>query len=186
MIGKHWLISMVAVMALSACIGPGDNSGVKGQGENILPEMTGIDLLGQERTIPSTFTGKWNIVAIAFEREQQEDVNTWIPVADEMMLEIDGLKFYEVPLIYEMNMAMRSWVNNGMRAGISDPVARERTITVYTDREKFLSLMDMDTDSIYVLLVDAQGKILWRHEGIATPEAIRALRAYLSEHANID
>ena len=172
------------MVMLSSCIGMGENSEIKAMGEKNFPVMTGIDLLGEERILPKSFTGRFNLVAVAFEREQQEDVNTWIPVAEKLMQKHSSLKFYEIPLIYKMNAAMRGWINIGMRAVIEDKTSRERTITVYTDRDKFTSLMNMQTQSIYVLLLDDKGKIHWKHEGVTTEKAIQSLSRLLEEYTH--
>ena len=170
------LLAFIPLFALTACIGSGENSDVQSQGDNTIPQMVGKDLMGDDRPIPNSFEGNLNIVTFAFEREQQENVNTWIPHAEAMEQEFRSVRFYEIPLIYEMNAFMRGWVNNGMRSGIPSEKARERTITVYTDRDKFLDMMNMQTDSIYTLLVNKDGKILWRASGDATDEKIAALR----------
>ena len=170
-----------AVFMVTACIGAGPISNIKPLGDNIFPQMEGIDLLGETRVVPTTFAGDLNIVAVAFEREQQKDVNTWIEVAEGMMEENPSLKFYELPVIYEVNGMYRTWINNGMRSGIPSEAARERTITVYTDREKFTSMMDMTTTEISVLLIDDKGKILWRHDGIATKQAVTSLENKIKE-----
>lgn len=165
---------------LSACIGAGAVSPIAQQGgPGVFPEMVGIDLLGQERLIPASFAKEFHIIAIGFERDHQEDINTWISVADELMAQHEALGFYEVPVIYELSAPYRFWVNNGMRSGIPSEKARERTITVYTDRPKFLEMMDMSPDRIYVLLVDPEGNILWREQGAATPASISSLRQTL-------
>lgn len=176
---------------LFGCIGAGSVSTIKenqaggGSGATetvIMPFVTGIDLLGAERQIPNGengFEGQKNLVVFAFEREHQEDVNTWIAMADELMAQYYDLRFYEVPVIEELNAAYRLWVNNGMRSGIPGEKARERTITVYTDVEKFTRLMDMQTDRIYLFLMDQNGRTLWRTEGPAQPEDVQDLKRFL-------
>lgn len=172
----------MAGLALASCIGPGSNSEiVRPDGEAQFPPLKGIDLLGESRQLPDTFAGELNIVAVAFRQEQQEAVNSWIPVAEDLMQRYDGLRFYEIPLIYEMTALGRAWVNNGMRSGILDNIARERTITVYTDRDAFWEIMDMQESEISLLLVDDRGQILWRHDGVADEEAIAALRRQVAE-----
>ena len=171
-----YLLAAITLFGLSACIGAGKNTELHPQGSSKIPHMTGIDLTGQERPIPESLDGKLNILVFAFQREQQENVNTWIPRAEGLMTDFPELRFYEIPLIYEMNGLMRGWVNNGMRAGVKDTVSRERTITVYTDREQFLNLMDMREETIYTVLVDETGNVLWRQEGDATDEKVESLR----------
>ncbi len=174
-------LMMGSLCVLSACIGAGQISAIKDFKDGYFPSLRGIDLHGQERVIPQDFTNDFNLIAVAFEREQQEDVNTWIEVADNIMQERDDVSFYEIPLIYEMGAFNRSIVNNGMRSGIEDEIARKRTVTVYTDRDQFLDLMDMQSDRIYVLLLDRDGKILWRESGVVNKQFVSDLNGFLSE-----
>jgi hypothetical protein len=175
-------LALMTLLGLSACIGTGQNTDIQAKGEGKIPAMTGIDLLGEDRPIPDSFKGELNIVTFAFEREQQANVDTWIPSAEALVDEIDGLDFYEIPLIYEMNPVMRGWVNNGMRSGIPGERARERTITVYTDRDEFLNMMDMTTETIYTLLVNREGSILWREEGDMTDEKLASLKQAIADN----
>lgn len=170
-----------AVFALSACIGAGDISDVNRASKDVFPSMQGIDLLGNERAIPDSFQGELNIVVVAFEREQQEEVNTWIAVAEDIMPAHAGLRFYEIPLIYELNALYRTWINNGMRAGIPSKASRERTITVYTERPKVMEMMNWKADTIYAYLIDQKGRILWRENGVATEETAKALEKKIRE-----
>lgn len=174
------LFIMVGIL-LSGCIGAGKVSDVgDGSGEKF-PPLTGIDLMGYERQIPDSFAGRYNLVAVAFEQEQQADVDTWIAVADTLKSVHPDLRFYEVPLIYEIGVTGRFWINNGMRSGIPSDEARERTITVYTDREDFFKKTGMQAGEISVLLLDDKGAVLWRHDGPATQEAATALKEVLAK-----
>lgn len=178
------LILMGAVMImLSGCIlDSGSNTKVAENGDNNFPTMTGMDLLGEDRVIPAEFDGDYNLVVLAFEREQQKDVNSWIEEADRLKAEHPDLKFYEIPVIYEMSALGRLWVNNGMQSGIPSEEDRARTITVYTDREDFMEIMEMDIESIYPLLLSGEGKILWRGKGPVDPVQLEEMKAFLIEN----
>tara|TARA_Y100001001_G_scaffold26698_1_gene22398 strand:+ start:615 stop:1127 length:513 start_codon:yes stop_codon:yes gene_type:complete len=151
---------------LTACIGPGEIASFQKQSAGHFPDLVGINLHGETVPVPQSFEGEYNLVVVAFKREQQEQVNEWIALADELMKEYETLSFYELPVIYELPAPMRSWINNGMRSGIPGPQARSRTITIYTDREKFFAEMAMSEDYIYPLMLDGKGKILWRGQGV--------------------
>ena len=69
----------------------------------------------------------------------------------------------------------RFWVNNGMRSGIQDSDARNRTITVYTQRDEFAQYMGLDMNTITTFLLDNDGTILWRQSGAMTNQAKTAL-----------
>lgn len=159
------------------CIGAGANSSVTPGGAGVFPTVTGINLEGEEKTIPRDLGGELRVVCIAFERQQQEDVNTWLDKLTPEILAEHNLHFYELPVIYEASQAFRLWVNNGMRAGIRDVAARQRTITVYTDRDAFTSQLGLRLSSITTMLLDTHGTIVWRADGRATDAALQELLA---------
>ncbi len=171
----------LSAFSLTACIGAGrvsDVGPVAAPGTTF-PSVAGINLEGEEILLPDGFAGRLNLVAVAFEREQQADVDTWIGASETLASERD-LRFYEVPTIYEAGAAFRLWVNNGMRAGIPGPEARARTITVYLDREAFLETLAIpDMTSIHVFLLDDAGRVLWRTAGVATADKLDELQRKL-------
>ncbi len=165
------------LFALQACmIGAGENSKIEANKNSYFPKITGIDLDGKKQELPAVFKNKFNLVIVAFKREQQAEVDTWIKAIEPILKENSNLSFYEIPLIYELSTFSRMWVNNGMRFGIPNEVARKRTITVYTNREEFFRITKMQEDKIYALLIDASGKILWKSEGIAKNDNIAAVK----------
>lgn len=170
---------LLAVCGYVFMIGPGEISPLSKPQSKMFPTLVGIDLEGKDFVLPDSFSKPLNLVVVAFERHQQKDVDTWIQVADDLITRHQDLAFFEVPLIYELKAPYRFWINNGMRAGIQDPKARQRTITVYTEREAFLAFMDMKTTSIYALLLTQKGEILWQAQGTATPENQKSLQAIL-------
>lgn len=166
-----------ALLAIQSCmIGAGENSKIEAGKNDYFPKLSGIDLNGRKRDLPSGFDKKLNLVIIAFKREQQVEVDSWIKAAEPLLKENHDLGFYEIPLIYELSAFKRMWVNNGMRFGISNKVARERTITVYTNRDEFFKIAKMQEDTIYGLLIDDSGKILWKSEGVADGTKIKSLQ----------
>ena len=170
------------------CIGAGANSAVKPGAPGMFPTVTGINLEGEEKQIPHELPGSLRILCVAFERQQQEDVNTWIDRLTPEVLQQHDLAFYELPVIYEASQAFRLWVNNGMRAGIRDDLARRRTFTVYTDRQAFTANLGFSLSSISTVLIDKSGKILWRADGPATEanfgELLRAVEEAASRKAS--
>ena len=175
---RYGLIALLS-MTLMGCIGAGKLTSLSNQKDGYFPTLTGIDLMGVDRTIPETFNGKYNLIAVAFEREQQEIINTWITEADKLEASNKNFKFYEIPVIYELNALWRTWINNGMRSGIPDENARLRTITVYTERDKFLDFMKMNKDTVYLLSLDQNGKIIWQETGNASEDKIKSLKKKL-------
>jgi hypothetical protein len=170
------------MLTLTGCIGAGENAAIKDNGPLSFPSVTGIDLLGNERSLPANFTGQLNIVAVAFQRQQQQLVDSWIKAAEQIIANYPQVRFYELPVIYKTNALYRTWINNGMRAGIPETAARQRTITLYTDRQRFTQLLNMQQDHIYVLLLNNKGKILWRTKDAADADKIAVLKARIVAH----
>lgn len=178
-----YLTLLITLLTLQSCmIGAGENSKVEANKNNYFPKLTGIDLDGNKKELPQAFAGKLNIVIVAFKREQQSEVDTWIKTAEPILQKNPQVNFYEIPLIYELSAFSRAWVNNGMRFGIPDKIARKRTITVYTDRNKFFEITKMKEEKIYALLLNNDGKILWKVEGIADDSKTKNLLKVISKN----
>jgi hypothetical protein len=132
----------------------------------VFPFVRGENLEGRAFTLPADLKGTYNLLFIAFQREQQIDINSWLPFAKQQVKEHPSLAYYELPTIYRGNPLFRWGLNTGMRMGIPDKKAREVTITLYLDKQAFRKALDMpDEERIYVLLVNSKGEVLWRVEG---------------------
>ena len=145
--------------------------------ETRFPDIEGKSLAGSHFQLPGDFDGDPTLALIAFNRHQQDHIDTWIPLAVELQEQHAGLKCYEVPVIPRGYRLVSWFIDGGMRTGIPDPAIRETTITVYTDVAKFLSALDLDDDSeVHALLVTSDGTIAWRAVGALTAEAEAELR----------
>jgi len=119
---------------------------------------------------------------VAFKQHQQLSINTWIPYAQEIEASIPGFVYYELPTINSMPVLTRTFINEGMRAGIPDQTARERTVTLYLDKQVFKSALDISSeDDIYIFLVDRNGNIYWQTKGEYTQEKGIELRQSILE-----
>lgn len=168
----------------SCIIGASQNSSIKALENSHFPQINGANLNGKNFNLPIDFSGKFNIIAIGFEREHQDAINTWIPSLQKIIDSNKNLsiKFYELPVIYELGRFSRAWINNGMRLGIRDSQARDRTITIFTNRDKFFEILNMQGDKIYLLLLNNNGKILWRCDGEMTKDKLNLLEKTLNSY----
>lgn len=144
--------------------------------------VVGSNLLRHKVTLPDDLQGEFNLLFMAFQQWQQALVDGWMPFARQLEVDVPGLYYYEIPVIYKMNFLARTFLNEGMRAGIPDPVARQKTITLYLDKPDFRQELDIShEETIQVLLLDRQGNILWREEGAFSAEKGQSLRRTLHE-----
>ena len=144
------------------------------------PVVKSDNLEGRTFTLPTDFGGERNVVFVAFQREQQEDVDTWVPFVTKQIAANPGTEYYELPTIKKMISPMKWMINKGMSGGISDKAAREHTITLYIDKEPFKKALAIsDEKVIQVLIVDRAGTVLWRTSGLFSDEKGVALATAL-------
>jgi hypothetical protein len=130
------------------------------------PSVSGSNLEQRPFNLPQDFEGKLNLVALAFEQWQQNEVNSWLPTVTMLEELYPNLKFYELPTLTQFNGLFQSAIDGGMRSGIPDIATREVTITLYLDRAAFMRSLEIpDAKAIVLLLVDNEGKIYWRGQG---------------------
>lgn len=144
------------------------------------PDDRGANLEGRDFSLPRDFEGEQNLVFVAFQREQQEDVDTWVPLAKRLARERPGLRYYEIPTLNRGWRLFRPMIDGGMRGGIPDRSAREATITLYIAKEPFRQALGIpDEERIHTLLVDRAGRVTWRADGPFTPDKGAALERAL-------
>ena len=54
------------------------------------PTVNGSNLQRAKLTLPQDFEGKYNLLFIAFQQWQQDEVNTWIPLAESCEAQYPG------------------------------------------------------------------------------------------------
>jgi len=130
------------------------------------PTVNGSNLQRAKLTLPQDFEGKYNLLFIAFQQWQQDEVNTWIALAESCEAQFPELVYYELPTIRALNGLSKFFINEGMRAGIPNQKSRERTITLYLDKHDFRIALGLeDEEHIFALLIDHQGNEYWRARG---------------------
>ncbi len=146
------------------------------------PRVTGSNLEGRSFVLPADFDGEFNVVLVAFRREQQADVDGWMPFLKELAARFDDVRVYELPTLNRSYRWMRSFIDGGMARGIPERAVREATITLYIDKTPFKRALGIGTeDSIVSYLVARDGRVLWRADGRFTPDAGAALEVAMRE-----
>lgn len=146
------------------------------------PTVQADNLEGKTLRFPQDFAGAHNLVFVAFERNQQRDVDTWVPLAKELMQKHPTLRTYEFPVIGKVIGMMRGFINGGMRRGIPDPATRATTITIYSDKGAFMKPLGLKNQKkIYAFIVTPKGEVLWQAEGPRTESGEKSLREFLDK-----
>lgn len=138
----------------------------------MFPRLAARPLEGAGVTVPDAFEGDCNVVMVAFRREQQEAVDTWVPWLGDLASSDPGVRLYELPTIGVQWRPARPVIDGGMASAIRDEATRRRTLTVYTDTRRATDALAIrDTGTITVLLVDGSGTIRWGTTGAFRDEA---------------
>ena len=144
------------------------------------PRLAARDLEGGRVDLPEDFGGEWNLVVVAFRRDQQVLVDSWIAWFEGVAAEHPTLRCYEIPVLATRWSPARRFIDGGMAQAVRDPETRRRTLTVYTDvRHVTDALAIDDTSTITVLLVTSEGYVTWRATGPWTEHNADAVAAAL-------
>ena len=168
-----------SLVAASATLFPSANT-FAAESTARFPQLTAENISGKTLRLPGDFEGDRNLVFVAFQRERQKNVDTWLHEIKRFTDLDPKLHYYELPTIPRLNAMTRWFITNGMRSGIHDQGARDRIIVLYVDKPPFLeSLRIADDSRIYALVVDRQGNVLWRTEGDFTEAKAASLADFL-------
>jgi hypothetical protein len=163
---RHVTLSLIALTAVTSKVGLSLASEAIVDGEAKFPRLIASNLEKRAFSLPDDFEGSRNLLLVAFQREQQQQVDTWLREMKRFEEMDPEFRYYELPTIQSPNRLVRWFIDTGMRRGIPDPKARSRTITLYIDKQPFLKALGItDENRIHCFLVNRSGQVLWRAEG---------------------
>ena len=157
------LLSILLILFAPVTVSPQDSIQ---PGSPKFPQVETSNLEGRKYSLPRDFESERSLLLIAFEREQQKNVDTWLRESSRLEQFDPAMRIYELPTIARLDPFRRWFIDTGMRHGIPDKKARERTITLYLDKIAFRQSLKIESEKqIYSMLVDRSGRVLWRSEG---------------------
>jgi len=142
------LAPLLATALFAASSAGGADSSSNASSSNLapsfrFPSVESQDLDKRLVKLPKDFAGERNLVVIAFQRQQQKDVDTWLDVKKRFETIDPALRYYELPTLARLNPLARWFIDNGMRGGIPSHEQRARTITLYLDKEPFRAALGL-------------------------------------------
>ncbi|MEI6126591.1 MAG: hypothetical protein WCQ99_08585 [Pseudomonadota bacterium] len=140
------------------------------------PEVTAASLAKTPESIPTSAQGKITLVTVAFLRESQSQLDSWLGPFAEKFAGREGFTFYEVPMISSGYKFMRMIIDGGMRAGLPES-KHAHVVTMYGDVEKYITELQLDPRYGHAFLLDRQGIIRFQGQGFAKPETLQELFA---------
>ena len=138
------------------------------------PEITAESLAKTRETIPDSAHGKITLVAVAFLRESQGQLDAWLGPFIERFGGKEGFMFYEVPMINVGYLFMRYMIDGGMRAGIPSN-KHKHVVTMYGNVEKYTKELNIDPRYGHAFLLDREGIIRFQGQSYPNPETLKEL-----------
>ncbi|MFC1556918.1 hypothetical protein ACFL5L_02920 [candidate division KSB1 bacterium] len=155
------------------------NGQTSGDQKNLIgipfPSMSVETLSGKTVHYPDSLQGSVTLILIAFERETQEKIDTWLLPFSEKYENVVDVLFYEIPMLKRRWRLISGIIDGGMRSGI--PKNRHDFVsTYYGNIDKYRTPLYMDdTSDAFVFLLDKTGVIQWHSNGVATEEKLAVL-----------
>lgn len=132
----------------------------------VLRPLRARSLDGRDLELPDDLDQPFNLLVVAFRREQQAVVDGWLPWLTGLEEKRSDVAVYEVPVLPASYAPLRWMIDGGMNRGIPDPAARARTLTSYTDVDEVVANLGLSgPDTIAILVVGPTGRILACEQG---------------------
>ena len=131
-----------------------------------MPKLEGESLSGHKAVLPDAAKGKVTLVAIGFTYESRRPVEVWTKRFRQEFGSNPETAFFEVPMISGMARLAKLFIDSGMRRG-TPKEDHDKVITVYGGASDWKQRLAVeDTDIAYLILLDREGKVRWRHSGL--------------------
>ena len=145
-----------------------------------LPALRGEFLTGQTADLPQAASGRVALLLLGFTYDSRLAVEAWAGRFREQFKTEPRVTFYEVPMIGGLARMGKWFIDGGMRRG-TPKQDYERVITVYGGTDPWKRRVGFrDPNAAYLVLLDASGRVAWRHAGAFDAPAYQALSSEVS------
>lgn len=144
---------------------------------NSFPTIQGKNLNKEKKSVPDDFVDKNLIAILAFQQWHQPIVDESIRILEKHQLEQD-FNIIEVPTIAEFTKLGQMYLDGTMRAAIKDDYVRNRTITVYLNKESLREALEIpDEKDIYWFVIKKDSnEIIFRGVGVIQESDIEDIK----------
>jgi len=146
-----------------------------------LPTLKGEYLTGREATLPDDARGRVTLLAFGFSYDSRFAVEEWVKSFRQDFGSSPGTSFYEIPMIGGMARLGKWFIDSGMRKG-TPKADHEHVITVYGGVDPWKKRLEFSkADEAYLVLLDAEGRMVWRHHGKFDPAVYTKLAGAVNQ-----
>ena len=140
------------------------------------PTVRGDTLNRETVTLPDFFASDYNLVILAFNREQQENVIDWLPIVQDLQAEYDELQYYSLGALPDVPPGVRLLISGGMSLAVESNVRDKATLAYLDDQMAFadaLGLSRLDEPRLFIL--NSGSEVIWNGSGVVGNSQIEAL-----------
>lgn len=138
------------------------------------PVVSAETLEGKKATVPDDAAWKVTLVVVAFLRESQSQLDSWLNPFYEKFGTREGIMFYEVPMITGGYRFMKPIIDGGMRGGLPK-FKHKHVVSMYGDVQSYLQALALDPRNGYAFLLDRDGIIRWQEQGFSNAATLASL-----------
>ena len=171
-----WLVALGLLPLVASAGSPPAELAVGEQ----LPPLRGEFLTGRTAALPDEASGRVALLLLGFTYDSRFAVEAW---AKRFRRDYDTdprVTFYEIPMIGGLARLGKWFIDSGMRRG-TPKADHEHVVTVYGGTGPWKRrLAFQNPDDAYLILIDKNGKVAWRHAGNIDEEQYKALSSEVS------
>jgi hypothetical protein len=147
-----------------------------------LPRVTANALDKTKLTLPADFSDPFNLLILSFTRDQQDAVETWLPLARQLAKGNPKVQIWTLPVSSREDIFYKWWLNSSMRGSLPQDQPAHYTVPLYVNKSQFLKSLAIPSEKlIVVLLTGKDGVVLWRSKGPVTADNKASLAAFLKK-----
>ncbi len=131
-----------------------------------MPSTAGETLSGQPIVLANAVRGHAAVLIAGFSREGGNGAGEWAKAlrADPAFAQV---AVYQIAEIAGAPRFVRGMIRSGIKKGVS-PASQDHFVLLAEDEQRWRAYFGVSTENdAYVVLIDAQGKILWHGHGAA-------------------
>lgn len=171
-----WILAILGMTLTASAAASVAELAVGGQ----LPALKGEFLSGRTAVLPLAASGRVALLMLGFSYDSRFQVEAWAKRFRQDFGTKSGVTFFEIPLIGGMARMGKWFIDSGMRRG-TPKADYDNVITVYGGTDAWKQRVGFDDPkAAYLILIDQNGRVVWRSAGSLDEQRYSALSSEVS------
>lgn len=139
-----------------------------------LPRVAASDLNRKQLSFPEDLPAPRTLVFVTFKRGQDIDAGHWVEAMG--LQENSAVPWMRLRVFDTAANQHRDVIENKLQATYTTPHSRSTVVPLFTDRDEFASALGLPShNSMYAIVIDREGHVLARADGLYDPDKANAL-----------